>query len=161
MRLTLLVVIATLVGVGCSTTNSELQTIAQKRFDAMQAHDLEAMGALYADSAKVESTGFDKPAIGPEAVKENYRRYFTSSPDLTYALERITVGVDAVVLEYSSSGTMTQSELEVPIPDYFRGKPYTLRHATRLTLKDGKIVGEMTWFDQVAFLRQMGFFDPH
>ena len=30
----------------------------------MQAHDLEALRALYTDSAKVESTGFDKPAVG-------------------------------------------------------------------------------------------------
>jgi hypothetical protein len=73
----------------------------------------------------------------------------------------MTVGTDAVVLEYSSSGTMTQSELEVAIPDYFRGKPYTLHHATRITVKGGKITSEMTWFDQVAFLRQMGFFDQH
>jgi hypothetical protein len=61
----------------------------------------------------------------------------------------MTVGTDAVVLEYSSSGTMTQSELEVAIPDYFRGKPYTLHHATRITVQDGKITSEMTWFDQV------------
>lgn len=161
IRLTLLAVTVTLMVAGCSTSNQELITLAQKRFTTMQAHDLHALGALYADCAKVESTGFDKPALGAAGVEEAYRRYFKSSPDLNYHLERMTVGADAVVLEYTSSGTMTQSDLEVPIPEYFRGKPYTLHHATRITVKDGRIAAEMTWFDQVAFLRQMGFFDQH
>jgi hypothetical protein len=161
MRLPLIAVAAILMVAGCTPSNQELTTLAQKRFSTMQAHDLEALGALYTDSAKVESTGFDKPAVGGKGVQESYRRYFTSSPDLNCTLERMTVGTDAVVLEYSSSGTMTQSELEVAIPDYFRGKPYTLHHATRITVQDGKITSEMTWFDQVAFLRQMGFFDQH
>ena len=49
----------------------------------------------------------------------------------------MTVGTDAVVLEYSSSGTMTQSG-GVAI-DYFRGAIYTPHHATRITVQDGKI----------------------
>jgi hypothetical protein len=40
-----------------------------------------------------------------------------------------------------------------------RGKKYTLQGCAVFVLKDNKIVKETDYFDQVAFLRQAGFFD--
>gem|GEM_PF-6925352 len=36
------------------------------------------------------------------------------------------------------------------------GKKYTLKNCTRIDIKKGKIAHEMTYFDQLAFLRQVG-----
>jgi ketosteroid isomerase-like protein len=40
-----------------------------------------------------------------------------------------------------------------------KGKKYTINYCAIFTIKNGKIVKETDYFDQVAFLRQVGFFD--
>jgi steroid delta-isomerase-like uncharacterized protein len=133
--------------------------IVEKKFEAMNKHDLEALGNLYSDSAHIQSTGFEPTEIGPQGIKGVYTRYFASTPDLKFEVIRTTINSESIVIEYTSSGTMQQSPLEAVVPAYMIGKPYTLKNCTRIDVKDGKIVAEMTYFDQLAFLRQMGFFD--
>ncbi len=144
----------------CSQPKDALEKIARSRIETMSQHDLDALGKLFADSARIESVGFDKPEIGPSGIRGAYTRYFASTPDLKYEITKITLDENSAVIEYTSSGTMTQSGLEATIPDYFVGKKYTLKNATRIDVEQGKIIREMSYFDQVSFLRQMGFFDP-
>jgi len=40
-----------------------------------------------------------------------------------------------------------------------KGKKYTLNYCAILTISKNKITKETDYFDQVAFLRQVGFFD--
>ena len=103
--------------------------------------------------------GFEKIEIGPEGIKGVYTRYFESSPDLTYDITNITLNDHTAVIEYTSTGTMRQSQLEATITDYMIGKKYSLKHCTCIDFQDGKIIREMTYFDQVSFLRQMIYFD--
>ncbi|HWA35189.1 MAG TPA: nuclear transport factor 2 family protein [Cyclobacteriaceae bacterium] len=129
------------------------------KFEAMNSHNLDALGNLYSDSARIQSLGFEPTEIGPAGIKGVYTRYFASTPDLKFEISRITTSDESVFIEYTSSGTMQQSPLEAVIPAYMIGKPYTLKNCTRIDVRDGKIVAEMTYFDQLAFLRQMGFFE--
>lgn len=160
-------ILAIVLVASCSSKNSgdaaklpaALETIVLKKMESMNAHDLDAIGKFYADSAKIQSLGFELTEIGPEGVKGVYNRYFASTPDLKFEVTRMIVTGESVVVEYNSSGTMQQSPLEAAVPEYMIGKKYTLRNATRMDFKDGKIVSEMTYFDQLSFLRQMGFFD--
>ncbi|HVS91500.1 MAG TPA: ester cyclase [Mucilaginibacter sp.] len=68
----------------------------------------------------------------------------------------ITSG-NSVVVEYTFTGTL--SAPEAGTPDYMKNKKYTLQGCAVFGLKDNKIVKETNYFDQVAFLRQVGFFD--
>jgi steroid delta-isomerase-like uncharacterized protein len=143
----------------CHPSTGELQKIATDKIEAMNRHDLGALGKLYADSATIESIGFEKIEIGPAGIQNAYTRYFSSTPDLKFEVTKLTLSDQSAVIEYTSTGTMRQSELEATIPDYMIGKKYTLKNATRIDIKNGKIIREMTYFDQLSFLRQMGFFE--
>jgi len=46
-------------------------------------------------------------------------------------------------------------------PDYMRGKKYSLQNCTRMSIMNGKITWQVSYFDQVAFLKQVGFFEQH
>ncbi len=142
-----------------ATASAALEALVLKKMEALNAHDLDAIGKFYADSAKIQSLGFEQTETGPEGVKGVYKRYFASTPDLKFEVTRMITTNETVVIEYNSGGTMQQSPLEAVIPEYMIGKKYTLRNVTRMDFKDGKIIGEMTYFDQLSFLRQMGFFD--
>lgn len=140
-----------------SPRESKLEDLARQRIKLMNDHDPDGLARLFADSATIGSVGFNEPAIGPAGVREAYRRYFTASPDLQYEITNLVKSDQSVVVEYTSTGTMVA--LEENVPAYMKGKRYTLRNCTRMDIENGKIVREMTYFDQVAFLRQMGFFE--
>jgi hypothetical protein len=55
----------------------------------------------------------------------------------------------------------TMSDPKGGEPDYMKGKKYTLKACAIFVLKDNKIVKETDYFDHVAFLRQVGFFDQN
>jgi len=86
-----------------------------------------------------------------------YGRHFTSSPDLKYIITHIFIDGNTAVVEYTSNGTITK--LEPAVPEYMRGRRYALKNITRFTIKNRKIAQSITYFDQLSFLRQAGFFE--
>lgn len=151
--LTLVTIAGKGVGPGIAGTPRD---IVEQRFDAMNRHDIGALKALLADTVRGESVGWDSVLIGPTRVSEAYKRYFTSSPDLSYRVTRILDAGKSLTVEYTSEGTIEKNEPQVP--SYMRGRHYVLKNCTIFDIDNGKIVHESTYFDQVSFLRQMGYF---
>lgn len=148
-------------GAICSNAQSPSLTrkIAHRWIDALNAHDTLGLAELYADSAILLSPNWEGSKIGQGAVKEVYRRYFTSTPNLSYQLTHIIATDSFLVIEYISSGALSNPESTAPA--YMKFKKYSLQNCTRLDILDGKIRQQVNYFDQVAFLRQVGFFEQH
>ncbi len=138
---------------------SPLIELVNKKVEAMNRHDSNAIAALYADSALIQSPNFDKTEIGPKGAKLVYHRYFITSPDMVYNISRILTGDSSVTVEYTFSGTM--KHLENGGPEYMLNKYYSIKSCSVLEIRNGKIIADISYFDQVAFLRQVGFFDKH
>ena len=77
----------------------KIMELVEAKFNAMNAHDINALERLYADSAKIESTGLNDPFYGPDQIAAVYSRYFSSTPDLKYKITRIVEGKNAAVVE--------------------------------------------------------------
>jgi steroid delta-isomerase-like uncharacterized protein len=88
-----------------------------------------------------------------------YTRYFASTPDLSYKVNHIIDAGDYMVAEYTVSGTLSKPEGNTPAN--MKDKKYTLDYCAVFKIEAGKIIKETDYFDQVAFLRQIGFFDQH
>ncbi len=127
--------------------------------EAMNRHDTTVLASFYADSASVESPNWEGFKRGQAEMRTIYRRYFSSTPDLEAKITHLVSTDSCLVIEYDSWGTLENPELQTP--EYMRGKKYLLHNCTRMTLQDGKIIQQKTYFDQVSFLRQMGFFEEH
>lgn len=128
-------------------------------FKALITHDVAALTAGYADNAEIYSPNWEGAKKGREGATEVYTRYFKSTPDLANNVTRIISAGENVVVEYTSTGTLSNPEDGTPA--YMKDKKYTVNYCTVFTLKNGKIIREADYFDQVAFLRQVGFFDQH
>lgn len=126
-------------------------------FAALSKHDVKAIVNSYADSAKVYSPNWEGAKTGTAGITEVYTRYFASTPDLSYKVGNIIYAGDNIVVEYTVSGTLSNPEGATPA--YMKDKKYTLNYCAIFATKNGKIVKETDYFDQVAFLRQVGFFD--
>jgi steroid delta-isomerase-like uncharacterized protein len=136
---------------------SAIKGVSTEWIDALNRHDLEFLSGMYTDSIHLESPNWEGIKTGKTQAKEIFQRYFSSIPDLTYEIIHVIEAEDALVIEYYSSGRLQKPEAGTP--EYMRGKKYRLRNCTRLDIEHGKISNMVSYFDQVAFLRQVGFFD--
>lgn len=129
---------------GCVTKvnqhNDEQHTaIARALFDAFNKHDWETMAALYADTAS-----FLDPSQGIDYVKQThaqtiakYKEMESWMPDIHDEVTGIYASGDKVFVEFIASGTA---------PD---GTKFRLPIASVLTLHDGKIVKDATYYDLI------------
>ena len=136
---------------------SQVSKLIEDHFAALNRHDVKAIAAGYADSAKVYSPNWEGAKSGRAGITDVYARYFTSTPDLSYKVVNIIYAGDNIVVEYSVTGTLSNPEGATPA--YMKDKKYMLNYCAIFTIKNGKITKETDYFDQVAFLRQVGFFD--
>jgi len=139
--------------------HAQSSAVINAHFNALTKHDVKAIASGYADSAKVYSPNWEGAKIGPAGLTETYNRYFASTPDLAYKINHIINAGNEVIVQFTQSGTLSNPESGTP--DYMKGKKYTLDCCAVFSVKDNKITSESDYFDQVAFLRQVGFFDQH
>lgn len=141
-----------------SNKESKINTeIIQQFFAALNNHDTLALVKFCDDSVHIESPNWEGIETGKPALAHAYARYFKTDPYLKYTITNIVATNNATVVEYTSGGQMTN--LEANIPEYMRGRKYILKNCTRFNFANSKITGIVTYFDQVSFLKQMGFFD--
>lgn len=142
---------------GINAQKYNLREIVTRRFAYLNLHDIHNLAALYDDSAKITSPNFEGTKTGPAGILEIYGRYFKSTPDLSYRITRLILADSAVIVEFISKGTM--DSLEKGVPAFMKGRSYALKNCEVLDFSNGKITSDSTYFDQVSFLRQMGYFD--
>jgi steroid delta-isomerase-like uncharacterized protein len=138
-------------------STSSSSALARAWLEDLNRHDTLALAGLYTDSARIFSPNWEGAKVGPAGVRETYRRYFSGTPDLRHDLIRVLATDTVLVIEYFYRGSFDNPEAGTPA--YMKGKKYELRCCTRLDLRAGKIYRQESYFDQVAFLRQVGFFD--
>lgn len=153
---TLFCALALIVITNCALAQSSL---IQEHYKAINAHDAQALASGYSADAQLFSPNWEGAEKGIEGAKGVFTRYFKSTPDLVYTVTNTINANNATIVEYTFSGTL--SAPEAGTPDYMKGKKYTLQGCAVFILKDNKIVKETDYFDQIAFLRQVGFFDQN
>ncbi|MBC7400909.1 MAG: nuclear transport factor 2 family protein [Mucilaginibacter sp.] len=134
-------------------------TLIDDHFKAMTQHDVKVIAQTYADDAICYSPNWEGAKKGRAEMETVYKRYFSSTPDITYSIISTIYAGDNIIVEYTVNGIL--SNPEAGTPDYMKGKKYTLNYCAIFTVKADKIVKETNYFDQVAFLKQVGFFEPH
>lgn len=119
--------------------------IVREWLDAMNAHDLPRMNALYSEDAVGEEVA-DPPVRDREALEESYRELFYSYPDCKAKLLNIFSGGDQVLAEIRWTGTNKRE---------FRGRPPTnelvgLRIAYIFEVEAGKIKKITEYYDSAS-----------
>jgi len=139
-----------------ATANTKL---VQDLFDVINKHDSIAVGAFFDDSAKLESPNWEGVETGRRAAITVYSRYFKGTPNIRYTITHVVATENEVVVEYTFAGKF--SNPEGGSPEYMKDKEYLLKGSTRYNISHNKITNSVSYFDQVAFLRQVGFFEQH
>ncbi len=133
---------------------AEAREISDRYTDAINAHDADAIGALYADDGVLSDPSGE--FRGREAIVQYWERFFTAFPDMNGRDEFTAESGDTAINEWSFSGT-NSGPLESPegtIPA--TGKRMTLRGCDALTVREGRIQSHRAYYDQLAFMTQLG-----
>jgi ketosteroid isomerase-like protein len=142
-----LLLFITVLGIRCSNienkvtvddTQAENVSTVKQMFEAFNRHDWEAMASFYIDTAE-----FLDPSFGTAYVKqtrnETAAKYATLEkmyPDVRDNVVAIYSMGDVVGVQFVSSGTDSL------------GQKFSLPIGCFLTLKNGKIVKDATYYDQ-------------
>jgi len=140
-------------------TKAQTTDLIGEHFKLLNSHDIKGLANEYAIDAMIYSPNWEGPKIGPSGVSEVYSRYYKTTPDLDYTVTNTIKSGDSIIVQYSWGGTMAKPENGEP--SYMEGKKYLLQCCTIFVIKNNKIIKETNYFDQVAYLRQVGFFEKH
>ena len=124
--------------------SDETRQIVLALFEAFNRHDVEALVEAYAEDVKIISPGDTEPRSGREVVREIYQGHFDDIPGVHDAVQNIVAEGDRAAVEFIATWDQPTED----DPDA-RG---SLRIAAFLKVKDGLIVEDFTYFDQMALM---------
>ena len=133
--------------------------IAEKLFDAINAHDLNLGDSYQAVDYKFEGpgTGRNGGALDQDQAKAYTQGFINAFPDLHFELKQKVAQGEYVVINWVGSGTHT-GPLLTPTGGTLpaTGKKATVVGSTTYQIKNGKAVKGWTYWDMVSLLSQLG-----
>jgi ketosteroid isomerase-like protein len=132
---------AILMLLSCTTPHKKNDTaaaIASRMFDAFNRHEWETMASHYSDSALFLDPGFGKEYViqSREAIIEKYKALQRAFPDIhDQVVEMYPSGDSVITVAFISTGNAPN------------GTSFRLPIVTILTVKNGVIVKDATYYD--------------
>jgi ketosteroid isomerase-like protein len=112
------------------------KAVVEQRFAAVRRHDVDAIVALYADTAVETSPGFCHDRMGPAGARQTYSELFTSFPSITDDVTAIVVDGKHVAVQFIARVKKPDGTLafEAPLANF-------------ITVEHGRITRDDTYFD--------------
>jgi glyoxylase-like metal-dependent hydrolase (beta-lactamase superfamily II)/predicted ester cyclase len=134
-------------------TKATAETIARRYFDAIDARDLDAAVAMWADGGRENVRG-QVDVLAPEGVREFIGGLLDAVPDLRFEIISTTTEGERCAVQYRISGTFAgPGSLSGIAPT---GDPITVEGFDLLTVRDGLIESNEAFPDSIALPRQIG-----
>jgi ketosteroid isomerase-like protein len=133
-------------------TRKQVEEFFARRDSAHSRRDVDAVSALYAEDAVVESPTAGGSVEGRAAIEEITRTWFLGFPDVTFTRTTLVIDGDRAVWIGEVRGTDTGGFMGLSRTD----KPFRLPMVMVCRLKDGAIVHEQRIYDFSGMLMQIG-----
>jgi steroid delta-isomerase-like uncharacterized protein len=133
-------------------TRDDTAALIARRFDAMNRHDVAALGSLHADDCVVDSPSAGGLVKGRAAIDEVHRAWFSGFPDLTFTTDDLLIDSDQVAWVVTAEGTDSGGFMGLPPT----GRPFNLPMVLVSTLAGGRIVHDRRIYDFTGMLIQIG-----
>lgn len=127
--------------------------LVQEYLAAWNAHDAEALMSLFTDDCIYEDVALGRLEQGKERVRALVRSVFADLADFKMEATAAFGIADWAAAEWTMTGAFVHSSVPGLEPT---GKRFSVRGATILQLRNGKIVRNSDYIDLDAFLRQTG-----
>jgi len=132
-------------------TRAEIQALLERRLNAFNEHDVEALTSQHTEDGVVDSQ-MAGTITGHDEIARVYRAYFAAFPDLVITTEDLVIDGDRAVLVTTSTGTDHGSFMGVPATH----KPFRVPVVFLYTFREGRIAYERRLSDFTGLLVQIG-----
>jgi len=132
-------------------TREDVLAVLAKRQAALSRRDPDAMGALYAPDAKLESP-LAGAGTGREAVVRASEAFWSAFPDATITEEPPILDGDRATIVADVTGRHIGTFLGLPAS----GRAFRFTLVVVMVLRDGQIVHERRIYDFTGLLVQIG-----
>ena len=116
-------------------------------FEAFNRHDTNALVELYSEDTRIRSPGDIEHRTGREHVREIYQDHFDNIPGVHDAVQNIIAEGDQGAVEFIASWDQPTKD-----DPNARGN---LRIAAFITVKNGKIIQDISYFDRKELVEKM------
>src|SRR5687768_1145681 len=137
-----------------ATTTTSPASVARAIFDAVNAHDLDALTSLYADS--IDERMPDRRITSPAELRAYMAELFTAMPDVRFDIHTLAEEGEHVIAYWTITGTH-EGPFEGLKPT---GTRLEVEGFERMTIRDGKLVENRVVFDRTSFGQQLGLLPP-
>ena len=135
------------------TPTEELNArVAREHFAAESAHDTPRTLATLADDIMYRVVASGAVVYGKEAVSRYYDVWWTAFPDVTIEIKRLVVSGEWVIAENVATATHLGPWLGIPPT----GKRTVQNFCAVCRFRDGKMIEETVYYDQLERIRQIG-----
>ena len=131
----------------------EKKVLADKYVEAWNEGNLSLFDELLSPEIVRHTVDIYEDIIGIEAFKEYVTSMRTSFPDFNATLDELIIKGDNIVARWTVTGTNTGPFNEMPPT----GKKVKYSGVNISHVIDGKLIEEWVYFNQAAFLTQLGF----
>jgi steroid delta-isomerase-like uncharacterized protein len=137
----------------------KFEEASKKLAKAITAHDLDALGNVYASDAVAYDPMYPEPLKGREAIKKDSADFFRAFPDLRMEIANVVekddrLGAGEVVMTGTHTGPLgTPTGATIPPTN----KRIEVKGAAFVRLNEsGEILEERRYYDVGTMLRQLG-----
>lgn len=134
----------------------ETHEIAERYLQAANAHDVDAMVALWRPGGTETFPTFGQSFRVPDEFVAHFGAFFDSIPDVAWKITSITANSEGAVVRSTMIGTHV-GEYQGLLGT---GRRFEVETADFLQIADGKIVHNGVLFDGLAVLRELGVLPP-
>ncbi len=129
-----------------------LKKFAKDYIGAWDSHDADKIASFFTDDCVYEDLAAGIVNRGKKELKDFIKATFIWSPDLKFELKSSFGAGDQVASEWVMSGTHAGEFGGMPPT----GKTFSLRGASILELREGKIYRNSDYYNAASFLQQVG-----
>jgi steroid delta-isomerase-like uncharacterized protein len=126
--------------------------VAREHFAAESAHDTERTLATLADDIMYRVVASGAVVYGKKAVSKYYDVWWTAFPDVNIEIRRLVATGEWVIAENVATATHLGPWLGIPPT----GKKTVQNLCAVCRFRDGKMIEETVYYDQLERIRQIG-----
>jgi steroid delta-isomerase-like uncharacterized protein len=135
-------------------------SIVRKEYDSLNHHDINIAAQYYADTIQGTDVSFPEP-MNKEGLLKHHQNFLTAIPDAHFDMKDLVAQGDKVAASWVVRGTQT-GPLQFPsggsLPP--TGKTIQMHGVTLYEIRNGLILREDLYYDQLAFLTQLEVLTP-
>jgi steroid delta-isomerase-like uncharacterized protein len=133
-------------------TSENKETVLRWTDEVLNQGNIDVVDELFAEDFRWQMPFNPEPLHGPEAMKETVAAFRDAFSDFAVEVEDVLAEGDKVALSYKASGTNDGEMMGAPAT----GKSAEWRVMHVFTLRDAKVVDDVTILDRMGLMEQLG-----